>query len=149
MAIEVRGNRESPAVQTGTVLSITLGFTVLAGLIAFGLHFVYRARVDPTKVEQPISTFPIPEIQPNPSQDYRGFRRRQNQALAGYAWVDRSKGLVHIPIDRAMALIAAEGDAGWAPPDPAPAGATVAGQPPDGAPRAEPTLPASPYGSKP
>lgn len=149
MALEVRDNRESPAVATGTVLGITLGFMAVAGLIALGLHFVFRAKVDVTKVEQPVATFPIPQIQPNPTEDYLGFRRRQNEALAGYAWVDRATGLIHVPIARAMALVAAQGDAGWDPPDPQPDATTVAGRPPDGAPRAEATLPASPYGSKP
>lgn len=148
MALEVRDNRESPAVRAVPVLAITLGFTATAGLIAFGLAFVYWAKVNPAKIDQPVAVFPIPEIQPNPTQDYLGFRRRQNLALAGYAWVDRDKGLVHIPIDRAMALIAAKGDAGYDPPDQAvPTPST--GQPPDDAPRAQPTLAASPYGSRP
>lgn len=149
MALEVRNNREDPAVAVRTVLGITLGFMAVAGLIALGLHFVFRAKVDVAKVEQPVATFPIPQIQPNPTEDYLGFRRRQNEALAGYAWVDRAKGLVHVPIERAMALVAAEGDAGWDPPDPAPDVPAVTGRPPDGAPRAEATLPASAYGSKP
>ena len=149
MALEVRDNREEPAVNAGTVLGITLGFTLVAGLIAFGLHFVFRAKVDVAQVEQPVATFPIPQIQPNPTEDYLGFRRRQNEALADYAWVDRAKGLVHVPIDRAMALVAAKGDAGWEPLDPAPDTPTLSGRPPGGAPRAAATLPASPYGSKP
>lgn len=149
MSIEVRDNREDPAVSARTVLGITLGFTAAAGLIAFGLHFVFRHYVDPAKVEQPVATFPIPQIQPNPQQDYLGFRRRQNEQLAGYAWVDRGKDLIHVPIARAMALVAAKGDAGWDPPDPAPYDPTQTGRPPDGAPRAAASLPASPYGTRP
>lgn len=34
--------------------------------------------------------------------------RRVNEHLAGYGWVDRAAGVVHIPIDRAMDLIVAE-----------------------------------------
>ena len=149
MAIEVRHNREDAAVNGGRVLAITLGFTAFAGLLAIGLHFVYRATVDPSKFDQPLTTFPIPQIQPNPTEDYLGFRRRQNLELAGYAWVDRDRGLVHVPIARAMTLIATEGDAGYDPPAPAPTTPTDTGRPPDGAPRAAATLPASPYGSRP
>lgn len=149
MAIEVRDNRESPAVSAPIVLGIALGFTAVAGLIAFGLHVLYAWKVDPAKVDQPVADFPIPQVQPNPTEDYLGFRRRQNLQLAGTAWVDREKGIVHIPIARAMALVAARGAAGYDPPDPAPGGPTVTGRPPDGAPRARATLPASPYGTKP
>ena len=149
MSIEVRDNRESPAVSARTVLALTLGFTALAGLIVFGLHYLYAWTVDPAKVDQPVATFPIPQIQPNPSEDYLGFRERQNLELAGYAWVDRDHGIVHVPVTRAMSLILAKGDAGYDPPAPAPYDPTVTGRPPDGAPRASATLPASPYGSKP
>jgi len=34
------------------------------------------------------------------------LRRRQLERLGSYGWVDREKGLVHIPIDRAMDLAA-------------------------------------------
>ena len=148
MALEVRNDRESPAVRALPILAVTLGFTGSAGLIALGLHLFVHANIDPAKVDQPVTDFPIPQIQPNPTQDYLGFRRRQNLALSGYAWVDRDKGLVHIPIARAMELIAAQGDGGYDPPDPATPAPTT-GQPPDGAPRATATLPASPYGSRP
>jgi hypothetical protein len=34
-----------------------------------------------------------------------GFNAKQRAALEGYGWVDRGKGLVHIPIDRAIDLV--------------------------------------------
>jgi hypothetical protein len=42
-----------------------------------------------------------------PTQDLRVFRRTEDQVLHGYDWIDQGKGLVRIPIDRAMELIAA------------------------------------------
>ena len=36
-------------------------------------------------------------------------RRRDLKRLSSYGWVDRSRGVVHIPIDRAMELVAKEG----------------------------------------
>jgi hypothetical protein len=36
------------------------------------------------------------------------LREADAKALAGYAWVDKAKGAVHIPIDRAMQLTMAE-----------------------------------------
>ena len=36
-------------------------------------------------------------------------RRRDEQRLSEYGWADRSRGTVRIPIERAMAIVAAEG----------------------------------------
>ena len=149
MAIEVRDNREGSAIATGRVLGIVLGYMAFAALVATGLHFVFEAKVGDLGARETLATFPVPQIQPNPTEDYLSFRARQNLELARTAWVDRGKDLVHVPIARAMSLIVSEGDAAYDPPDPAPFDPTVTGRPPDGAPRAQATLPASPYGTRP
>lgn len=150
MAVEVRDNRENPAVWMRWVLGLVGGFLLFVATIMFGIHHVYRASSDATRTPVTLGNFPIPEIQPNPTRDLREFVRRQNQQLAGYAWVDKAKGLVHIPIERAMALVVSRGAAALDPPDPGQAGQdVVAGKPPDGAPRAPASLPASPYGARP
>ncbi len=149
MAFEVRGDREAPAVDIRTVLIMAVGFVLFVALVMAGFALYFRSAIVADRIDQPLGTFPIPQIQPDPTQDYLGFRERQNQDLAGYAWVDRDKSLVHIPIARAMSLVAGKGATAYDPPDPAPAQATIAGRPPDGAPRAVPSLPASPYGARP
>jgi hypothetical protein len=52
---------------------------------------------------------PAPHLQYNPTQDLSALRAREQKQLSGYGWVDRSAGIVHIPIDRAMRLIAEKG----------------------------------------
>ena len=126
MAVEVRDNREDPAVWTGWVLGLVGGFLLFLATVMFGLHHFYRASSDATRTPVTLGSFPIPEIQPNPTQDLREFVRRQNQQLAGYAWADKTKGLVHIPIERAMALVVSRGAAALDPPDPGQAGQDVA-----------------------
>ncbi len=149
MALEVEGDRESPAVAAGSVLAATGGFVALVIVIVAGLGFVLRAKLPAHAVDRTIRTFPIPEIQPNPTRDYLSFRERQDGTLAGYAWVDRDKGLIRVPIARAMAIVAAKGAAAYDPPDPAPPEPVSVGRPPDGAPRVRATLPAQPYGAAP
>jgi hypothetical protein len=39
----------------------------------------------------------------------RALRAAENAILEHYGWVDRDKGVVHIPIDRAMDLLAERG----------------------------------------
>jgi hypothetical protein len=38
-----------------------------------------------------------------------GYLARRSRQLASYAWVDRRAGIVQLPIDRAMALVAQRG----------------------------------------
>jgi len=61
--------------------------------------------------------FPEPVLQKNPQEDLRRFEHDQRAALSGYSWVDRSKGLVRIPIEEAMRIIVARGNQAYDPLD--------------------------------
>jgi len=52
---------------------------------------------------------PQPALQTDPQQDLARLRAREEQLLNTYYWVDRDKGIVHIPISAAMQQIAAKG----------------------------------------
>ena len=52
------------------------------------------------------------------SEDYRNLRAREDAELYSYKFVDREKGIVRLPIQRAMDLVVAEAKAG-VPPHPA------------------------------
>lgn len=52
---------------------------------------------------------PAPRNESEPETALNDYLARQKAALSGYAWVDRGKGVVSIPIDRAMEIIAAKG----------------------------------------
>ena len=58
---------------------------------------------------QMLQRFPAPNLQVNPPDDLVSFRARENAELNGYGWVDRTNGVVHIPIARAVELIAQRG----------------------------------------
>ena len=59
---------------------------------------------------------PAPRLQADPPRDLGEFRARENAAMNSYGWVDRANGVVSIPIDRAMQIVAQRG----IPPQPAP-----------------------------
>ena len=83
-----------------------------------GLFFYLRSTapgVFKSAVEHP---FPEPTLEKSPQDDLRRFERDQRAALSGYGWVDRSKGLVRIPIEEAMRIVAARGDHAYDPLDP-------------------------------
>ena len=56
---------------------------------------------------------PQPRLQTNPSADLAQFRVSEDKQLNGYYWIDKQKGLVHIPIEEAMKRVAAEGIEGF------------------------------------
>jgi hypothetical protein len=49
--------------------------------------------------------FPYPREQPNPIVDLRTFPAREEAELTSYGWVDKTNGIVRIPIDRAIELL--------------------------------------------
>ncbi|MBV9825437.1 MAG: hypothetical protein JO001_07165 [Alphaproteobacteria bacterium] len=50
-----------------------------------------------------------PRLQVSPQVDIAQLRTREDHDLNTYYWVDRDKGLVHIPIDAAMKKVVAQG----------------------------------------
>lgn len=52
-------------------------------------------------------TVPGAPLQSAPQPDLRAYRAQKQRQLHGLGWVDAPHGLVHIPIEQAMALMAA------------------------------------------
>ena len=55
---------------------------------------------------------PEPRLQTDPRADLRELRAAESAILDNYAWVDKSAGVVRIPIQRAMDLLALRGEKG-------------------------------------
>jgi hypothetical protein len=53
--------------------------------------------------------FPTPRLEDDERTEINDFRYQQDQTLNSYGWVDQGGGVVRIPIDRAMQLIAQRG----------------------------------------
>ena len=56
---------------------------------------------------------PAPELQVNPQQDLVTFRLSEENRLNNYYWIDKQKGIVHIPIEQVMKKLAAQGIDGF------------------------------------
>jgi hypothetical protein len=50
-----------------------------------------------------------PKLQVSPARDLEDTRRSENEILTSYDWIDRKRGVVRIPIDRAIELLAERG----------------------------------------
>jgi hypothetical protein len=52
---------------------------------------------------------PLPRLEIDPPADLARYREEQHKGLDSYGWVDRPAGVVHIPIDEAMRIVAEHG----------------------------------------
>jgi hypothetical protein len=71
-------------------------------------------------VPQGLPLPPAPRLQVHPKDDLLSLQRTERQQLTSYAWIDRDRRIVRIPIERAMELVAERGLEGWAQKPPAP-----------------------------
>ena len=53
--------------------------------------------------------FPEPRLQTAPREDLQTLRAREEAELNSYAWIDRTAGIVRLPISRAMDLLVQRG----------------------------------------
>ncbi len=56
---------------------------------------------------------PAPRLQTSPTGEMQEMLRAENARLQSYGWVDRSIGMVRMPIDRAMELVVEQGLPSW------------------------------------
>jgi hypothetical protein len=118
MANEAHAPKLEPAgVHVGGVLLTGFASIVLVVAAVGGLDVVYRAYV-PNPAPPPPQTFPQPRVQPNESAELQRLLSEQRAQLSGYAWADRDKNLVKIPIERAMQLIVRKGAQAYDPLEP-------------------------------
>jgi hypothetical protein len=64
----------------------------------------------PSRIEiEPRMIAPAPRLQENPSADLAQFEAAEDAKLHSYGWVDKPAGVIRIPIERAVELIAQRG----------------------------------------
>jgi hypothetical protein len=65
--------------------------------------------LSPTAIVNAQKHPPDPQLQAHAAQDMRDWRAAEDRAMHQYAWIDPDKGIVQIPVDRALDLIAQRG----------------------------------------
>jgi hypothetical protein len=74
-----------------------------------GLFKFFASQHDPLAHVDPSTVFPEPRLQVTPMPDLKAVRDNEDNLLHSYAWVDPKHGLVRIPIDQAIDILAAKG----------------------------------------
>lgn len=106
-------------VRSGPLVSSAVGLAVAVAVVCVLLHWFIgwlesgAKRHDPTLTPLlSIDTQPAhegPRLQTDPAKDLAEMRAAEDRALEGYHWIDKEKGLVQLPIDRAMDLLLEQG----------------------------------------
>jgi hypothetical protein len=95
-----------PIVLTGIGLALVL---VVVGVIVYVTFHYLTVRSASGLPSNPMAVFdsqipPAPRIEEHPAIDIQQLHAREEQTLSTYGWVDKSKGVVRIPLQRAMEL---------------------------------------------
>ena len=111
-----RGHEERDA-SVRTILGVAAGLVGISAVITVAIYFhlegLWRLRQRALPPASPVaaalpSAPPEPRLETAESLGLRDLRAAENAQLHGYGWVDRGAGIVHVPIDRAMDLVAQE-----------------------------------------
>lgn len=94
----------------------TIGVRAIAiggGLIALAIvvsivaaFFLVRAGEAPHPAKAPPPIAGATRLEPDPATTIAAYQAQKRRELESYGWVDRARGIVHIPIERAMDLLA-------------------------------------------
>lgn len=136
MSEELRHHGNNPEMEfeprdlkPGNVYAFLIGLAVAGILVALVLWGLYRFMDAYERSHQPpqnplvqqattdtrhvlpgaINKFPQPRLERNERLEINDFLLNEEQTLNSYGWVDQKAGVVHIPIERAMELIAQRG----------------------------------------
>ena len=118
---------ERQDLSAGAIIGFLVGLVVVVGLlqiIVWGLYgffsggkfahqpasagIVTRTGSLP-QAQDPVNRFPKPALQPNDAADMAKFLAAEHEELNSYGYVDQAQGVVHIPIERAIDILAKQG----------------------------------------
>jgi hypothetical protein len=95
----------------GLIITAIFSAGLVLGIFQYLLH--REGGVPASRIESPAQDArqlpPEPRLEEVPALDLQQMRAAEDQVLHNYAWLDQANGIVRIPIDRAMELIAQRG----------------------------------------
>jgi uncharacterized iron-regulated membrane protein len=96
------------------IVGVLIGMWIITGLVYFYFAYLAHERAITSPPPLPIEARgnplpPQPRLQESPREDLKAMRTREDWTLTHYSWVDKPKGVVAIPIDRAIQIVAQRG----------------------------------------
>lgn len=110
---EERDIHALPIVFSVFALTVVSVAAIVAMYVLFNVLAAEQARnttvPSPLAAEYGLKEPPEPRLQKDPLLDLQKLRARDAERLSTYAWVDRDAGVVQLPIERAIELLATRG----------------------------------------
>ncbi len=105
------GIRAIFGVLAGLALLVALSFGAMFGFSAFLKSRSIARDPEPLPVAEANQPRPRPRaaLQADPTADMSNFAKEEETVLTSYGWIDRSAGVVRIPVDRAIDIVAERG----------------------------------------
>jgi hypothetical protein len=96
------------------LISVLLLFGLVTHVVSLWIYSRWHVRQDQaaSPPRSYVEVAPIsrePRLQMSPSRDWQEMRAAEDRVLKSYDWVDREKGIVRLPIDDAMRMVAERG----------------------------------------
>lgn len=111
-----RAGHETTDVSPSYVGLFALGLTLMIAIVLPLLGWVFwRFEAAAKRADAPQSpltrnqTTPPPVLQDDPATDLASFRRKEEQRLSSYGWIDRQQRIVRVPIARAIEILSERG----------------------------------------
>jgi hypothetical protein len=83
--------------------------TALSIGLLIGVFRYFQSREGEPIAVDPVKTFPSPQLEQSEPTDLQQFHETEDKVLNTYAWVDPQKGLIRIPVNQAIDLLAKRG----------------------------------------
>ncbi len=91
------------------VLLCIFAVALLVGLFRY-FESTYGGPMPPTGLNLDARALPpAPTLQRTPRLDLQRFRAAEDEVLNSYSWIDRQRGIVHVPIEVAIDILARQG----------------------------------------
>lgn len=117
-------SRDVSGVLLGAIGLLIVITAILLHFLVWGLYGSLKEKgisaVPEAESRQQYDALPEPNLKPNPIENYREFRRAEDEKLNDYGWIDKEKGIVHIPIEQAIGELAQKGLPAIQPPNQTP-----------------------------
>jgi hypothetical protein len=89
-------------------LAVSTFFVLLLVVGIFRYFYSSYSTAEATRLAQPVIP-PEPRIEVAPTEQLHDLRAKEDHILSTYAWVDKQDGVVRVPIDKAIDMLAAKG----------------------------------------
>jgi hypothetical protein len=108
---ETRDAQIRPILVFGGILIVVTVFVLFVMKWMFDTFNAQEAKLDPPP--PPLADFQrqpsTPRLQVNSAQELSEMRTAEDNVLNSYDWIDKEKGIVRIPIERAIELLSQKG----------------------------------------